>query len=162
MKCQNCGKKEVSFHYSSNVNGAVTETRLCSECAAQSGYDSMFDFGSMFGDMFPTRSQLSRFGGINGFMPMAISVMSADTIMPFRIRPRMSTDVQNQSDRQSCGCCTETKENVEVDEKMSKLRELNAQMRVAVEKEDFENAAKIRDMIKELKDSKEGETNEVR
>lgn len=33
MKCEHCGKNEVTFVYQSNVNGQVTEKHLCGECA---------------------------------------------------------------------------------------------------------------------------------
>ena len=38
MKCENCGKNEVTFVYQSNINGKVTEKHLCSECAEKLGY----------------------------------------------------------------------------------------------------------------------------
>ena len=38
MKCENCGKNEVTFIYQSNINGKVTEKHLCSECAEKLGY----------------------------------------------------------------------------------------------------------------------------
>ena len=38
MKCENCGKNEVTFVYQSNINGQVTEKHLCSECAEKLGY----------------------------------------------------------------------------------------------------------------------------
>ena len=31
MKCDNCGKNEVSFVYQSNINGQREEKRLCQE-----------------------------------------------------------------------------------------------------------------------------------
>ena len=38
MKCDNCGKNEVTFVYQSNVNGNVTERHLCTDCAEKLGY----------------------------------------------------------------------------------------------------------------------------
>ena len=38
MKCENCGKNEVTFVYQSNINGQITEKHLCSECAEKLGY----------------------------------------------------------------------------------------------------------------------------
>ena len=38
MKCENCGKNEVTFVYQSSVNGNVTEKHLCAECAEKLGY----------------------------------------------------------------------------------------------------------------------------
>ena len=38
MKCENCGKNEVTFVYRSNVNGHVEEKHLCSDCAEYEYY----------------------------------------------------------------------------------------------------------------------------
>ena len=38
MKCENCGKNEVTFVYKSNINGKVEEKHLCQECAEKLGY----------------------------------------------------------------------------------------------------------------------------
>ena len=144
MKCQKCGKNEVNFHYASNVNGSVTETYLCSVCASESGYD----IGQIFDSMFPIR-------GVSGFMPMTIPMMQTYAQLPFIMKPGMGigmTPVHGQADSCACGCTKSApgEMDVEVDEKMIKRRELNMQMRAAVEKEDFETAAKLRDKIKEL------------
>ena len=144
MKCQKCGKNEVNFHYASNVNGSITETNLCSVCASESGYD----IGQMFDAMFPIR-------GVSGFMPVAMPMMQTHALLPFLMQPGMRPDmtpVHGQVDSCTCGCTKSAPfdMDVEVDEKMIKRRELNMQMRAAVEKEDFETAAKLRDKIKEL------------
>jgi len=146
MKCQICGKNEVNFHYTSNVNGCVTETHLCSVCAAESGYDigKMFGFESGFDGILPLRE-------LSGFMPMLVPFMSTNSMLPFTMKPRLGMIEQNPC---QCGCGQKISKNenpgVEVDEEMSKRRELNAQMRNAVENEEFEKAAVLRDKIKEL------------
>ena len=160
MKCQKCGKNEVNFHYSSNVNGCVTETYLCSECAAESGYDigkilelrQLNDFSTLFNALFPMQNTIS------GFMPMAIPMVQTSTNLPFTIPSQVG-----MIDRGSaCGCGCETHSpgdsKLEVDEIMSKRRELNMQMRAAVEKEEFEKAAELRDKIKELENQNTNET----
>ena len=38
MKCENCGKNEVTFVYQSNINGTVTEKHLCGHGAEELGY----------------------------------------------------------------------------------------------------------------------------
>ena len=43
MKCENCGKNEVTFVYQSNVNGQVEEKHLCSDCAEKLGYTQRMD-----------------------------------------------------------------------------------------------------------------------
>jgi len=140
MKCQKCGTNEVNFHYSSNVNGCVAETHLCSKCAMESGYDLV----NLFNELFPER------GGVRGFMPMAIPVFKSNAFFPVTMRTQQN--LQGQNEACNCGCETGKARqiNVEVDEDMQIRRELNAQMRAAVEKEEFEKAAELRDKIKAL------------
>ena len=38
MKCENCGKNEVTFVYRSNINGRTEEHHLCQACAEKLGY----------------------------------------------------------------------------------------------------------------------------
>ena len=143
MKCQKCGSSEVSFHHSSNVNGCVTETHLCSKCAAESGYDieKMFDLGSIFDGMIPMQ-------GLSGFM--AIPVLNANTVFPIKMRSMPGRI--DQDTLHGCGCSGSSarETNITIDEEMKMRRELNAQMRAAVANEEFERAAELRDKIKAL------------
>jgi len=148
MKCQKCGKNEVNFHYSSNINGCVTETHLCSACAAESGYDIERMFELELGNVFETMLPLH--GNVSGFIPMAIPMFNTNSLLPFTTRPRRG--MIEQGEQCSCGCGQNVLKNpnVEVDEAMKQRRELNAQMRTAVANEEFEKAAELRDKIKAL------------
>lgn len=147
MKCQNCGKNEVNFHYSTNVNGSVTETFLCSECAAKSGFDilRMFDSGSAFEEFFPI------IGRRGGFLPVAVPVVGFDPSLAFTARPGIGRlaqqagpcDCGHGGDPDGCDAAL-------VDDEMRERRELYMQMRMAAENEEFEKAAQLRDRIKEL------------
>ena len=144
MKCQNCGKNEINFHYSSNVNGCVTEAHLCSECAAKSGYDieRLFDTESLFDSVF------SR-GFSRAFLPMP---MFGFGLLPTRA---LRSEAGLPADECGCGCETKEKEATEghVDEDMQKRREINAireQMRLAAESEDYEKAAELRDRARQM------------
>ncbi len=56
MLCEKCGKNHATTHIKTVVNGIVREYNLCSACAAQSGYGSNSITGmlaSMLGDMSP-------------------------------------------------------------------------------------------------------------
>jgi len=153
MKCQKCGNNEVNISYSSNINGNVNETHLCSKCATESGYDieKLFNnehnmaMGEMFEKMFamPRRN--------NGLMSMAIPMIPASAIFPFVVRP--TGGMIEEKDSSSCGCeqhTTHNQQSVDVDEDMKMRRELNAQMREAIANEEFEKAAVLRDKIKLL------------
>jgi len=53
MLCQNCGKKEATTHIKSIVNGETAETHLCVNCAAHLGYSDIFTgFGFNPGEFF--------------------------------------------------------------------------------------------------------------
>ena len=143
----------MNFHYSTNINGCVTEMHLCSKCAAESGYDigKMFDFdqsydlGNLFAAMFPIRG-----GGIKGFMPMAIPVIGTDAFLPSAMQQHSSIPEQGETCSYGYRTNSKIRNGVEVDEEMKAMRELNAQMRVAIENEEFERAAELRDKIKAL------------
>jgi len=124
MKCQKCGRNEVNFHYSSNENGHVTQMHLCSQCATESGYNIDQLFGNMFTGMF--------------LMPGLIPVLTGRQTKPEALC--------------KCGCAALTPDvkDIEVNEKLKERRELNKQMRIAAQNEEFEKAAEIRDRLKEL------------
>lgn len=53
MLCENCKKNEVNTTLTKNINGHVTVRRLCAECAAKQGLGAMGSvFGSMLGGIF--------------------------------------------------------------------------------------------------------------
>ena len=75
MKCENCGKNEVSFIYQSNINGRVTEKHLCGECADKLGYTQkvaaqsrrmMEGMRSAFSGFFAPERSLLGAGGLFG------------------------------------------------------------------------------------------------
>ena len=55
MLCEKCGKNAATTYFRQTVNGKVTEYRLCDECAAQMSGTSLFDginLGYFLGNMF--------------------------------------------------------------------------------------------------------------
>lgn len=150
MKCMNCGKNDVNFYYTSNINGKVTKQQLCTECAEKLGY--MQKAGSLFSgrDM--------SFGGMldrlfdRSFSPFANFGLGARDFMSLPWFEEPTAEAQCKCDG---GCCGEKNQTVneEADAELSRRREINAlryQMRTAAENEDFEKAAELRDRIKKL------------
>ena len=151
MKCENCGKNEVTFVYHSNINGKVEEKHLCGECAQQMGYmkklalhsramhDEFFG-GGLFGK--------SLFGGFRSYGMNWLSPFEE----LFEEMPALS--VGNGEKR--------TEEDSLLDEKeqgrfarMRKLNALRAEMKKAVRQEEFERAAQLRAEIRALENTKE-------
>jgi len=153
MKCEHCGKNEVTFVYQSNINGEVTEKNLCGACAEQLGYtqefavrnqrmmrnfDSLFD-SDMFNDFFsPTTSMLSRIG----------SMLEDPFDDFFADMPALGAPVQEAKQEKQ-----EELIEREEQEQLSRMRQINAlkmEQQKAVQEENFERAAELRDQIREL------------
>lgn len=152
MKCENCGKNEVTFVYQSNVNGHVTEKHLCADCAAKLGYTQKlaaqsqrmmqgFFGGGLLEDFFtPYPSLLSR---MNRMLEDPFDDFFADM-------PALGAPVeQRQEAQKSPDTLLEGAEQ----NQLAKTRQLNAlrmEMQKAVGEENFERAAELRDQIHSL------------
>lgn len=152
MNCQNCGKEEVNFHYTSSINGIITEKHLCAECAEKLGYNKR----SLFRPEMSIEDVFSEFfgGSLNKWMYGGYGMM-----LPTFIIPTVGMLVQNAgvnkdaSAEQETPAEAKTEIKTEIDEEMKRRRELNIlreQMKKAAEAEDFEKAAALRDSIKKL------------
>ena len=156
MKCEKCGKAEATCHYSSNINGKITESHLCPECAGQAEWGRGFfdETDRMFQNMFGGFDEL--FGGMRRMMPSfgfdrffgMPSLMPARGALGLRERPA-------QTGTQAAAPATETPQPTETaaDPELSRRREINElreQMKAAAEAEEFEKAAEIRDKLREL------------
>ena len=163
MKCENCGKNEVTFVYQSNINGHVEEKHLCSECAEKLGYtqrinahsqrmmQNFFGRGSLFGSSFFN----------DFFSPSLMGRMLEDPFDDFFAdMPALSAAPARQQETKKEEDLVEKEEQ----SRFSYLRQLNAlkvEMRKAVHQENFERAAELRDQIHKLeadhKEQKSGE-----
>ena len=65
MLCQNCSKEQATTHIKRVVNGEATEQHLCAACAKKLGFDSFFDDFSL--------SIPNIFAGFFGDAPLALS-----------------------------------------------------------------------------------------
>ena len=153
MKCENCGKNEVTFVYQSNVNGTITEKHLCAECAEKLGYTqklaaysqrmtrNLFG-GGLFEDFFtPFPSLLSR-----GMRMLEDPFDDFFADMPALGAPAEQASEPAQKTQ-------DTLLEKEEQNRLSKERQLNAlrmEMQKAVGEENFERAAELRDQIHAL------------
>ena len=160
MKCEHCGKNEVTFVYRSNVNGNVTEKHLCSECAEalgvtrkladhsrrmMRGLDGFFG-RSMFEDFFtPMPSLMSRMERMleSPFEDIFASMPALRSGEAPKEEPKQEELVDSESQT-----------------RFARARELNAlrqEMKQAAEQENFERAAELRDQIRALEARKTDE-----
>ena len=158
MKCENCGKNEVTFIYQSNINGKVTEKHLCSECAEKLGYTQKIAARN--------RSMMqSFFGGSllgNGFFddffsPMPSLMGRSGWLLEdpfddfFAEMPALSAaPVQQQEEQQKQQNDLVGKEEQSRFAYMRQMNALKMEMKKAVHQENFERAAELRDEIHKL------------
>ena len=143
MKCDRCGKNDATFYYKSNINGRVTETHLCSDCARAMGYTGSVQsrMGSWFNDDWfdrPFRMLEPFFGGFGSRMltefPQPVDVLEqAQSAEPGR------TEEQLLPKEEAASLALERKRNA-----------LRTQLHNAVEEERYEDAARLRDELKSL------------
>lgn len=153
MKCENCGKNEVTFVYQSNVNGKVTEKHLCSECAEKLGYTQKiaahsqrmmqnFFGNSIFGNSF-----------FDDFFSPVSSLMGRMLEDPFddffADMPALGAAPAKQEEQKKEDDLVDREEQG----RFAYLRQMNAlkmEMKKAVHQENFERAAELRDEIHKL------------
>lgn len=164
MKCQKCKKKDATIHIKKVVNGEYEEYMLCSECAHARGYDNVFDFemNNMFGGLLqsflggalPARSGASRCpecGSTYGDITNTGKVGCAKCYESFydELLPSIKRIHGNTA---HCGKVPSTADTVKVKAEKSPEDEINslkAELQKAIEEQNFELAATLRDKIKE-------------
>ena len=153
MKCENCGKNEVTFVYQSNINGKVTEKHLCSECAEKLGYTQKiaahsqgmmqnFFGNSIFGNSF--------FDDFFSPVPSLMGRMLEDPFDDFFAdMPALGAAPAKQEEQKKEDDLVDREEQG----RFAYLRQMNAlkmEMKKAVHQENFERAAELRDEIHKL------------
>ena len=164
MLCQNCGKNEATTHIKQIINGDMAESHLCSDCASHLGYSDVFSgfglnlselFGGFLGDMIPSISAGSsprcpKCGTSFDEIARDGRVGCADCYRTFYDKLLPSIQRIHGKIKHSGKTVSATPEQPKAETTEEKIEKLKAAMNDAVAKQDFENAAKIRDEIKAL------------
>ncbi len=175
MLCQNCGKNEANIRYTQIINGVKKEIALCSHCAKKLGVEDIelpINFNSFLGDFFNDYAETE-------FLPMLQTNEVKCKTCGMTYNDFINTGVFGCSDcyetfsnpidsllknlhgtakhigRGPNGKAEkikiedskiEKKENPEEDKK----EKLEKELEKAIKEERYEDAAKIRDEIKEM------------
>lgn len=163
MLCQHCGKNEATTHVKRNINGEVTEYMLCHDCAAEMGYSNLFpDFhsdwtsllGSFFGNALPARTGAVRCrtcGSTMNDIARSGMVGCADCYDSF-YSELLPTIRSVHGNTRHCGKRpdrledTERKPDIPAENPLDRLK---AELKKAIEEQNFERAAELRDEIKD-------------
>lgn len=165
MLCEKCGKSNATTHIRTVVNGVVHELNLCAACAAQGGYTNLSHnslasmLASMFGESIgriPAKEGKvcpvcgARFSDIakSGKMGCAECYKSfGSELMPYLKRVHGSTKHIGKVPNSAPLAVRPSEDTVE---------NLKMELSRAISEERYEDAAVIRDKIKQ----KEGKINE--
>lgn len=160
MKCQNCNKKEANVRYYENINGDKREIILCSECAEKLDLVKFPDMLSFFTQSYPKKINEKEylttvcdkcsytfddylntgfFGCPNCYSSFSDRIDSLLYKMYGKNRHRLLQDYSINNRKK------ESKIN-----NINSIEELKKMQEIAIKEEKYEDAAKIRDRIKEI------------
>jgi len=169
MLCDECKKNEATIHFTQILNNKVTKSHLCHECAKEKGivFPSL-DEAFFEGPHFALASLLAGLSDIEA--PYALEKPKVARRCP---NCHATYDDFRNSGRLGCSQCYKTfkkellpllrrlhgsvqhtgrvpLQRVRVGEKGKEIVELRRELQKAVEEEEYERAAVIRDKIREL------------
>ncbi len=178
MKCQHCNEREATTHIRKNINGEKTEMHLCSECARELGVmeefstESLFKdsfFGSLLGAGIPAMNLLSGIercetcGSTFNDIVKSGKVGCANCYSKFsdKLEPSIVKLHGKASHIGKNISYTEVEDEPEVntsadsaEPRGNDLHSLKKELKQAIKEQRFEDAAVLRDKIKEI--SQEG------
>lgn len=169
MLCQHCQEREANVHISKSSNGQIEELHLCEQCAQKvQGAQVLFQPGLILPDFLQA---------LFGFSQMPAQPTQAEEACP---RCGMTFSQITQAGKLGCSVCYETFESqleplvrrihgggrhvgkipmrkgAALREKVE-LSRLKEQLKSLVEQECFEQAAIVRDQIRQLEQDQGGE-----
>ena len=152
MRCQHCNQNEATTFIKKNINGHKEEMHLCSECAgvaamnSLAGVDRCQTCGSSFNDIV----QSGRMGCADCYdkfedkLEPSLRKIHGKTK---HIGKFVSYSEENEKSE-------DTGDKKEQASEKSELESLQEQMKAAINEQRFEDAAVIRDKIKEIQEGK--------
>lgn len=183
MYCENCGKNYANVKYTHIINGNKTEMILCEECSKLFGIQNLsipIDFSTFLSDFligFQEENMLpdllkqkelkckrcnstfedfintGRFGCPDCYGtfeekidPLLRSIQGANRHVG-RIG-KINEETENKTIQES------EKEKIKDTTKLGQINELNRQLKIAIKEERYEEAASLRDKIRELEGEK--------
>ncbi len=164
MLCENCGKREATTHIKHVENGEARQLDLCSECAASLGYDDIFgDFGfnlselftNFFGDntaRLPDKTvRCEKCGSSFNDIVKTGKVGCAECYRTFY--NKLLPSIRRIHGKAShSGKTPANLKEIKKPTKEDTIKRLSDEMQSAVDTQDFEQAAVLRDRIKQLKE----------
>lgn len=140
MLCQNCKLRQANVFIKRSINGKSKELHLCSDCAEKLGYSDMFNkpvfsgFGSLFENFFN-----------------APSILSGESF--FSLPSLFGEDFSGNYNKQTHPQIAYTV--VDNNNSNEGKSDLQKELEMAIDEENFEEAARLRDLIRENKEKED-------
>ena len=159
MICQNCNKNDATLHMKRIINGRAAEVHLCSDCARSLGYGEAFSgFGLGFGHLLGELLSSNENGSANSMRCPAcgksfeeiaedgkMGCAECYAVFYDRLLPTL-----NKIHGKTSYMGTKPQTSGNSDAPSISLDELKNALSEAIERQDFELAASLRDQINEL------------
>lgn len=155
MKCQSCGKREATVRYKENINGKKHEIFLCSNCAEKMG---VTDLSNIFSPMFvsipeffdePSQKRCKTCGYTLEDYSKTGMFGCEDCYNTFEdTLDELFLKFHGKNRHIKLG---KKKVKSKEDNNLKEIEELEEQIQELIEAERYEEAAVVRDKIKELK-----------
>ena len=171
MLCEKCKQKEATTHLRQNINGVASEMHLCEKCAAEISGKFENEYGKFFSDFgFGINSMLGSIFG-QEFLPESIL---SDNVERCQMCGTTLDSIRKNGNA-GCGKCYETfrsqlmpligrihgktVHNGRIPKSVegnlgvkNKITELENELKKAIESQEFEKAATIRDELFALRE----------
>lgn len=166
MLCQKCGKNTATAHVKRTVNGHTTEYHLCAACAAEEGLNSMFgalDLGSFWGSLFAepalrgSADTLRCEGCGKSFGEIASSGQAGCPTCYTTFYDRLLPSIQRIHGKTAHVGKVPAAADGEL-RRERELEDLRRQLNEAIEKQEYEQCAGLRDRIRELEGGSDRES----
>jgi len=159
MLCDICKQKAATVHYTEIINNKIHKMDLCEDCAKEKnlGFNTQFSVADILKGLTEpamtggkeTKEQTCSFCGLTYSKFKKIGRLGCGECYGTFESNLESIINDVHKNTQHVGKSPNTSRKT-VTKKLNKLEELQEQLRVAVMKEEYENAAKLRDDIKTL------------
>ncbi len=153
MLCERCNKNPATMHYTQVINGQVSEYHLCEKCAKEEKIASDFSDFDIF-SMFSPKKVKSESSLICQSCKTTLPEFRKNGIAGCAACYDVFASVIEPILLQTQGTKTHIKPKAEKKEetKTDKIARLEKALKSAIEKEEYEKAATLRDEIKALKE----------
>ena len=182
MLCDNCKKRQANIRYSENINGITKELNLCEECSKKLGIGDIsfdlsmpIDFSNFFGDFienFTTPEFMPLFNEVKQLKCNNCGYTFNDVVNTGKLgcgecysvfESQLDPIIKKiQGSNMHVGrigkvldnkISDDTATSNEKKEQLSEIDKLNLELKQAIKEERYEDAAKLRDEIKEIENA---------